>query len=73
MLIQFAVAAESETGDRLLGAGLHGCHDTLVELIGRDLAAPNALPTLAGQAKTTCYKMLHRLGTHVPRKWLDGR
>ncbi|MEM9250964.1 MAG: alanine racemase [Planctomycetota bacterium] len=68
-----AVAAEAEAGGRPLDAELHDWHDTPIELIGRDPAAPNALPTLAEQAKTTCYEMLCRLGSHVPRKYLNSR
>ncbi|MEO0965698.1 MAG: alanine racemase [Planctomycetota bacterium] len=68
-----AVAAEAEAGGQALDGDLHDWHDTPIEMIGRDPAAPNALPTLASQAKTTCYEMLCRLGTHVPRRYLNSR
>ncbi len=40
-----------------------------IEVIGRDAAAPNALPTLAGQAGLHCYAMLCGLSAHLPRQY----
>lgn len=40
-----------------------------VELIAADSAAPNALPTLAKQADSTCYEMLVRLSPRIQRRY----
>jgi alanine racemase len=38
------------------------------ELISADPKAPNALPRLAESAESSCYEMLTRIASHVPRR-----
>ncbi len=46
--------------------------DAQVELIANDPEAENALPRLAAMAGSSCYEMLCRLGTHLPRRYVQG-
>ncbi|MHB1156529.1 MAG: alanine racemase [Phycisphaerales bacterium] len=47
--------------------------DAQVEIYSNDPAAPNALPTLAADARTHCYDLLCRLSSRIPRRYLTPK
>lgn len=46
---------------------------TLVEIISPNAASPCSLPRLAELAQSSCYEMLCRLGSRLPRRYLKSK